>query len=52
MMLSPEKTSVRPSGRRVAVGYQRPTDMSGPRNHVLFLESKIVVSASPSFAEM
>src|SRR2546429_8530259 len=30
-MLSPENARTFPSGRTVAVGYQRPTDMSGPR---------------------
>ena len=49
-MLSPANASTRPSGSCVAVGYQRPTDMSGPRNHVFVTGLKIVVSASPSLA--
>ena len=51
-MLSPEKTSTRPSASWVAVGYQRPTVMSGPRKYVFVFGSKIVVSARPRSASM
>src|SRR6266540_7321820 len=51
-MLSPANVSTRPSGSSVAVGYQRPTDMSGPRKYVSVTGLKIVVSASPKSALM
>src|SRR6266511_1226191 len=49
-MLSPANVSTRPSGSSVAVGYQRPTDMSGARKYVFVVGLKIVVSASSTSA--
>src|SRR5947207_2333670 len=46
-MLSPENARTFPSGSTVAVGYQRPTVMSGPRKYVSLVGLKIVVSARP-----
>src|SRR5262245_56381159 len=49
-MESPEETKTRPSAISVAVGYHRPTDMSGPRVQVLLEASYSVVSLIPLFA--
>src|SRR3954469_25441389 len=51
-MLSPANASPRPAGERVALGYQRPTVMSGPRTYVLLDGLKIVVSGRPSSPPM
>src|ERR1044072_9498704 len=49
-MLSPEKTSTRPSPSSVAVGYQRPTVMFGAADHVFVFALKIDVSGIPTSA--
>src|SRR4029078_683004 len=49
-MLSPEKTSTRPSPSSVAVGYQRPTLMFGAADQVFVLALKIDVSGMPTSA--
>src|SRR4051812_39824014 len=49
IMLSPDRTSTRPSASVVAVGYQRDCAMSASRVHVRVRGSKTVVSFSPTF---
>src|SRR4030095_11051948 len=45
--IAPETTSTRPSGRRVPVGYQRPTAMDAIDDQVRVDGSKMFVSGSP-----
>ncbi len=48
VIVSPEATNTRPSGSAVAVGYQRASDMSGPRVQVAIFGSNRFRSLVPS----
>src|SRR6185369_17077377 len=48
--ISPEVTSMRPSGSAVTVGYQRPTAIGATFDHVRVAGLKIFVSGSPTWA--
>src|SRR6476620_9686794 len=50
--ISPEVTSMRPSGSAVTVGYQRPTAIGATRDHVRVVGLKRFVSRNPTWAPL